>query len=452
MKRKFIRIAALALAVITLALPVLSCSPATKPAVKLGNNSISVGMYSLMASILKGSLAYGNSAVNGAAFWDTVVNKESGQTNEGLYNEVLLETAKLDLYKLAMFDERGLELPDSAIAEIDEEIEFWIDYDGEGSKNKFNEILAQYGANTDILRDYMIMAAKLEYLVAYLYGGGEKISDGVKQEYLDESYVRIKQIFFPYYEYLYETDAYGDDIYYVEGGKQICYDSENPEAMTADANEDGQTDRDANGDIIWYISDKSGEPHIAYDKENGVRRPKTDEKGNQLTEELNKAEKSEVWSRADAVLKETQAGNFNGFEALMLVYDESYGAEGDITEESIYLNNDVKYSALYSDGTVDKLAAEAAKLETGAIARVETDYGVHLIMRYENEEGAWDIDGYEGYFEDETGIIDFKSNLINSLFAAEVEKMKGKLGEVTLDSYAIADISIKNIGTNYDFY
>ena len=452
MKRKLIKITAAALAIIMLALPIASCSAVLKPAVSLGKNSISVGMYSLMASILKGSLAYGNSAVNGSAFWDTVINKENGQTNEEFYNEVLLESAKNNLYKLALFDEKGLTLPNETVKEIDEDIEFWIDYDGEGSRNKFNEILAQYGANVDILRDYMIMSAKIDQLVTYLYGNGAKIGDSAKQQYLDESYVRIKQIFFPYYEYLYEVDDFGDEIYYYDGGNKICYDKDNPEATVIDSDGDGKSDVDKNGDIIWYIDDDKGDPHISYDKVNGERKPRVDEKGNQLTEEFNKAEQSEIWNRADSVLKLTQEENFSGFEALMLVYDESYGDDSGDTDLSIYLNRDINYSSTSGDDTVNKLTAAAAELSVGEITRVETDYGVHIIMRYENEDGAWDIEENAGYFEDETGIADFDTLLINYLFSAEIERVKERLGDVAVDTEAIAGVSIKNIGINYDFY
>lgn len=453
MIRKIIKITAAVLALLMIACPLAACSTANKTAVSLGDNKVSVGMYSLMASILKGSLAYGNPSANTAAFWDTVVNKDSGQTNEGLYNGVLLETVKNNLYKLAIFDELGLTLPEATVAEIDEKLAFWVDYDGEGSKNNFNEELSKYGANYDILRDYMIMAAKIEYVVEYLYGGGEKISDGVKQQYLDESYVRFKQILLPYFEYVYETDENGDDIYYTEDGK-ICYDPDNKDATTVDSDGDGKSNRDKNGDIIWYIDDEKGNPHICYDKENGKRKNLLDDNGKEVTREYNSAEKSEVWNNADKIYKETQTGNFNGFEALMLVYDENYGntAETDITGESIYLNKDIEYKPLYPDGVVDKLAKTAAGIAVGEIARIETDYGVHIIMRYELEDNAWENKSYSGYFEDETGISDFTALLINSLFYDEVQRTKDRLGEVKVDAAAVADVSIKTVGINYDFY
>ena len=453
MKKRFVKITAATLAILMLATCAVSCSGATKPAMTLGKNSISAGMYSLMASILKGSLAYGNSSINTATFWETVVNRENGQTNEEFYNELLFESAKNNLYKLAIFDERGLTLPQSVINEIDERLAFFVDYDGEGSKNSFNALLAQYGANYDILRDYMIMAAKIEYVVSDLYGNGAKISDTVKQEYLDENYVAFKQILFPYFEYVYETDENGDEIYYVdEESSSISYDPYNKNATTVDSDGDGKSDRDKNGDVIWYTDDEQGNAHICYDKENGVRRIMRDSNGYEVTREYSAAKKSEVWNEAQKVFGSTQEGNFNGFESLMLIYDGNYGvADGeDVTEGRIYINTEASYAA--SDEVVSKLGGEAEKLEVGGISIYESDYGVHIIMRYETEEKAWETEGYEGYFDGETGVSDFTTLIINSLFLIEVEKMKEKLGEVSVDSAAISDVSIRNVGINYNFY
>ncbi len=445
MKRKFIKFAALTLAVITVMLSLVSCSGANRPAVSLGDNSISVGMYSLMTSIFKGTLAYGNSSINSDSYWNTVVNSD-GETQETVCNRLVLEMAKENLYKLALFDEKGLELPQSVIDEIDEELDFWIDYDADGSMNNFNSILAEYGANYDILREYMIMAAKIEYLGKHMYGDGSQISGDVKQKYLEENYVCFKQILLPYYRYVYETDENGDEIYYTEEGK-ISYDSKKGEL--ADSDGDGKANRDKNGDIIYYAEDDKGNIRICYDKLNGTRKYKYDESGNEVTEEFNDSEKSEVWNRAQKVFSEIQAGNFSGFEVLIATYDDNYGDEG---AQRVYLNTGVEYSTVYSDGVVDELADAASELEVGEAAKLETDYGIHIIMRYSFEDAPWENEDYKGYFEDDTGVLDFDNNLIKSLFMAEIEKIKDRVGEITVDTEAIAEVSIKNIGINYNFY
>ena len=446
MKNKFIRIASLVLVLVFCTFSFASCSAANKAALTLGKNSISVGMYSLMASIFKGTLAYGNANIEKDSYWETVVNAD-GETYEDICNQSLLEMAKSNLYKLALFDEKGLTLPDSVIAEIDEDLEFWVDYDADGSKNNFNAMLSEYGANYDILRDYMIMAAKIDYLGQYLYGGGEKISSGVKQEYLESNYVALKQILLPYYEYVYETDKNGDDIYYTSDGN-ICYDPYKGEPMYSDGSD--KADKDANGDVIYY-TEIDGKVRISYDTVNGTRRHKVDSKGNYVTKSYDSAQKSKVWQEAQYVFSKVENGNFNGFEALMLVYDDNFTNESGI-EEMIYLNIEVDYEAIYADGVIDSLLEKTKTLAVGEAAFIETEYGAHIIMRYELEDAAWEKAENSGYFTDSTKVFDFNSNLINKLFTQEMEKIAAKVGDVSVDKAAIADINVRKSAINYNFY
>lgn len=446
MKNKFIRIIAFALVLTFAALSFSSCSAANKPALTLGKNSISVGMYSLMASIFKGTLAYGNANIEKDSYWETIVN-EDGDTYEKICNQSLLEMAKSNLYKLALFDEKGMTLPQSRIDKIDEDLEFWVDYDADGSKNNFNSMLGAYGANYDILREYMIMAAKIEYLGEQLYDGGKKISDGVKQEYLESNYVAFKQILMPYYEYVYETDKNGDDIYYTDKGN-ICYDPDKGEPMYSDGSD--KADKDKNGDVIYY-HEVDGKIRICYDTVNGNRRHKIDSKGNYVTKAFDSAQKSKVWQDAQSVFAKVENGNFNGFEALMLVYDDNFTNEEGI-DEMLYLNTEVDYKSIYSDGTIDSLLEKAEPLKIGESAIIETEFGVHIIMKYELEDKAWENEKYSGYFTDSTKVFDFNSNLINYLFAKEMEKIAEKVGEVSVNKESIADINVRKSAINYNFY
>ena len=446
MKNKFIRITALALVLVFSALSFVSCSAANKPALTLGKNSISVGMYSLMASIFKGTLAYGNANIEKDSYWETIVN-DDGETYEDICNQSLLEVAKSNLYKLALFDEKGLTLPESIIAEIDKDLEFWVDYDADGSKNNFNSMLSEYGANYDILRDYMIMAAKIDYLGQYLYDGGKKISNGVKQEYLNENYVAFKQILMPYYEYVYETDKNGDEIYYSENGS-ICYDPKKGEPMYSDGSD--KADKDKNGDVIYY-HEVDGKIRICYDTVNGNRRHKVDSKGNYVTKPFDSAEKSKVWKEGQNVFAKVENGNFNGFEALMLVYDDNFTNESGI-DSMIYLNTEVDYKSIYSDGVIESLLDKTENLDIGEAALLETEYGVHIIMKYELEENAWENEKYSGYFTDSTKVFDFNSNLINKLFTKEMEKIAEKMGEVDVNKESIANINVRKSAINYNFY
>ena len=454
MKNKAVKIIAAVLALLMLAIPTVfctSCSEAEQKLLTLGNNKISHGVYSLMTSVFKGSLAASmGSSVSKDSFWDTVVSTDPLKTQEEMYNELMLEMAKDTLYKLALFDEKGLTLPQSVIDAIDEEIAFWIDYDGEGSKNNFNAILGNFGANVDILREYMIMSAKVEYLVSYLYGGGEKVSDAVRKNYLEEKYVSLKQIMIPYYCYVYVTDTNGDDVYYTEDGK-IAYDVE--EGIPLDPDGDGKSNRDKNGDIIYY-KDVNGKPHIAYDDKVGTRKFMLDSKGNPVTRDYTSAEKSAAWERAQSVYSKMdgKSGNFHEFESLMLIYDESYSAEEDESGGRMYLNTEVNYSNLYGDDTISKIIESVSGIGVGEVALYESEYGMHIIMRYGIEDRAWDNDKYVGYFVDETGYMDFEAKLVNYLFSLEVERAKKTYGAVEVNKEALGKISIRKIGINYDFY
>ena len=73
-------------------------------------------------------------------------------------------------------------------------------------------------------------------------------------------------------------------------------------------------------------------------------------------------------------------------------------------------------------------------------------------MKYELEDKAWENEKYSGYFTDSTKVFDFNSNLINYLFAKEMEKIAEKVGEVSVNKESIADINVRKSAINYNFY
>jgi hypothetical protein len=71
-----------------------------------------------------------------------------------------------------------------------------IDNDANGSKTAFNAILAEYGANYEILREAYIIEAKIAYLREELFGkNGSKIGANIIDDYYKENYVRFQHIF-----------------------------------------------------------------------------------------------------------------------------------------------------------------------------------------------------------------------------------------------------------------
>ena len=147
------RIIALLLACLCIALSFGGCSSKSKPLLTLDDNEISVNLFQLYLSRMKGTLCttnYFGSSAKKDAFWDTIVDAYDKSTYNTFYTDMVLDTAKSYIAALALFDEMGLELPDSYIDEIDTQMEALVDNVAEGSKTTLNTILAEYGAKIAI--------------------------------------------------------------------------------------------------------------------------------------------------------------------------------------------------------------------------------------------------------------------------------------------------------------
>jgi len=286
MKNKFIKVMSLTLALIMCLGVLCSCSTNSKAYAKSeGGNKISLAMYSLVTSLMKGNDAYyivqKYGSYNSPTYWGTVVDSETQMTMKEYYEYLIELKIKNYLAALDLFDELGLSLTDEEIAAIDAEMAEFVDIDGDGSKKELNKLLANYGANYKTLREYKIMNAKINKLSAHLYGtGGSKVSDEIKQQYLKDNYVAFKMIMLPTFDYKYNEDKFGNSIYYEKGsdgkivtekseidGKtysKIAYDS--VKGFEFDLDSDGKIDIDNLGYKVYYTYDNMS---IAYDKENG---------------------------------------------------------------------------------------------------------------------------------------------------------------------------------------
>ena len=205
MKKRMIRVMACIIAIcLTIPLCLTGCSGRGKTLMSLDGHDLSVNIYQLMLTQQKGNMAYSihsqYGSYNSEKFWGMTIDKETQKTNEQYYNELVLERAKnylcaMKLYDVLDAEKSDFELPDSYVKSIDSAIKNMIDVDAGGSKTKLNSILSEYGINTSMLREFLIMDAKAIYVVDYLYGvDGSKIGDGVKEQFYEENYVSCKQI------------------------------------------------------------------------------------------------------------------------------------------------------------------------------------------------------------------------------------------------------------------
>ena len=433
--KKSTRILALMFALVMLLSCLASCGGKAKPLLTLGENSLSVNTYRLMLSIRKGEMAFaisqGYGSANSEKFWGTVIDGSSSTYND-YYTAEVFGKAKSYLSALALFDELSLTLPTSYVKAVDQEMAALVEEDGEGSKAKLSAILAEFGANYDILREYKLMIKKIEWLILSLYGeNASKVSATLKESYLKENYVAFKQILLSNFYYLFETDENGDEIYY-NGDGSIAYDTV------------GGTAVPVGNRFVYYTEDG----HIAYDKENGKRKPIVDEKGNQLTEVYTQDEMLDRLNLALTLRDAAEGASASTFESLRLTYSDEDLGQGHDSEALSYLGTSVSYASISSSwSTLDTLAQKLSEMDIGEMAIVQTEAGIHLLRKYPTETGAYADERYSQWFTDSLyRIYDFNSNLINDLLTARLANYDSAIG---VNTDLLRGLSLKTSPSNF---
>ncbi len=401
-----------------------------EPLVYSNDNSVGISYYELMLSRMRGTLARSGYDVEDPNFWSTDSGID-GKTYEEYYNDMIFENCKTAVAALEIFDELGLSLPSSYVASIEEEIDFFVSYDGDESEDKLNDIIAPYGVNIDSLREAYLIEAKVSYLKAHIYGAdGSLIGDAVKDEYYRDNYHRFKQILIQNFYYEYEKDDFGNEIYYNPENGKIVYDKKNGEPRFDEKNN--------------YIVDKFNSPiyydaegRILYDKENGTRSITKDENGEVITHYYAPDIMQERYDEAVADIDKLEAGDTYAFEELMEKYND--------TSSEIYVNgyyvSDIEKSG-YQDYMM-KILDKLNEMETGQIEMVETDYGYHFVMKYELDDGAYADDIHKDWFES------FNATLVEKMF---LERCKSKADKVNVnDELHLSTRSISEIGTNFNY-
>ena len=405
-----------------------------KTLLSIGDTTLSVNTYQLLLSRMKGTLARYQYDVESDDFWNTLVDMEHSTYDE-YFRQTILENAKTYVIGAYLFDQvHKLSLSQDTIASIDAELAEYVDYDGDGSKVAFNQILAEYGVNYDILRETYIMEAKIDALKLYLYGEkASKIADTVKEQYYQDNYVCFKQIFLASYYYVCQTDENGDNIYYTTnslGSQIICYDKENGTTKT---DKNGNVIKDKQGYEVYYTEDGK----IAYDKETGSTAFKFDKDGEPIVVDYTKEELVKIKQEAKDILAQLSPSDYDGFEIQM----EKRGEDEDAQkyENGYYLHKDA--SSYTSYPYLESIVKKLADMEVGQTALVESDYGYHVIMKYPTEEGAYKEEENADWFEN------FEEGLIDSMFASLCEEYSDqvKIDQAVLDTVP----SMKQIGVNF---
>lgn len=418
------------LLLLSLCLLFSGCAAHGKTMMKAGKTEISVNVFSLYLSRMKGDLGRAGLSVNDESFWASYVSTDN-TTYAKYYTDQVLEGLRRIAAALILYEEEGLSLSKDDKENIDAYIEQIIKDSGDGSKTKVNSLLAAYGANLTTLRDAAEIEAKIAQLKTYLYGtNGSLISDTAKEEFYRATYYRGYQMLIANTYYDHDKDADNQTIYYVPNDKgtpsaKIAYDAENGKPCG---------EKDANGDEI-YTTDGSADGIVAYDKVNGVAKFKYDSKGEKIVKSYTESEMKLRLELANKIAEECK-----GNEELFRKYADAYSDNSDFTEN--YAPNGMYFSseAYTTDGIFSTFATELAKLEPGEIVLLESDSGYYLLQRTTPDTAAWQNETNKSWFSTFTELV------IEYMLQ---ERTKDYLEKVTVKEELSGSTDITKVEPNY---
>lgn len=447
MKKTFIRIAAALIVLLMLVLPFSSCVGGKDLLTLKADGKtylISVNLYELMLSATKGNLDAYNYTIEGlrpsqAAFWE-IMDTYDGTTMEtadAFYRKKVLDDCKSYLLSLYLFDKYELKLSESAKQEIEDLMSELVKTDGEGSKTKLNSVLANYGVNYKMLKEYYTIKAKFKAVQNHIYS---TTGPNIKNQYLNEHYVHFYQLFLANYTYVYETDKNGDVIYYNTATNQILY--KETEYTHSDAS--GKVETDSKGNIIYYTD--ISRTHISYDTVNGQPSYKIDKDGESyVTKPMTDEELDQLVERANDLLQGLQGVSKDAFVAKANA--ESDDKQAAIYTDGYYLQKGMDYAAsgqdyMYLDTIVEKLSS--ADVKVGDVIMIPSPSGYHILMKCAPTESAYDLEANKVWFSG------FSTLLTGDLFADYTEPYRAQIA-LNQKVYAKAP-GMKEVAVNYFYY
>ncbi len=426
---------ALSLCLLLCALGLTACSDKGPVLMELDGLELTANQYQFFLSRAKGYMYYTGYNVDSADFWNMIIDDQNN-TYDNFYRNAVLEDARRYLAAQAIFEERGLVLPQSYLDRIDNDLEEYLR--DAGSKSALNTRLSAYGVNMDILREIYVIEAKYEYLQEVVYGkDGELLSADARAAYLNEHAVSFKQVLIRAFDYVYETDLNGDEIYYLPSENNakvnnIAYDAV---AGVPRLDESGKTIVDKNGDTVYYLADGS----IAYDTEKGVRSMVYNENGELVTKNYSTEELAEHKAIAEEILATVSKGDYAAFESLLSEYE--------IDDEDVFVT-DSQYCFLYTTGDnsydyLNDIADALAGIEQGELAVISSEYGYNVVMKYPMPSDVITNEDYKDWFSDLTTRIIAKQ--FHTMCKPYMEKVTGN------DEVFATLPSMKEIATNISY-
>lgn len=418
------------LLLLSLCLVLSGCAAHGKTMMTAGKTDISVNVFALYLSRMKGDLGRAGLSVNDDSFWSSYISTDN-TTYAQYYTNQVLEGLRQIAAALILYEEEGLSLSKEDKENIDLWIEQIIKDSGDGSKTKVNSLLSAYGANLTTLRDAAEIEAKVAQLKTHLYGeNGSLIADTAKEEFYRATYFRGYQMLIANTYYDRDTDALGQTVYYVPNDKgtasaKIAYDTENGTPCG---------EKDKNGDEIYTKDGKVGGA-VAYDTENGVVNYRYDSKGERIVKKYTDEQMQERKEYAEIIMEKCR-----GNEELFAQYIKQGSDNSEFTEK--YAPNGMYFSseAYTTDGIFSNFATELAKLEIGEMTLLESDSGYYLLQRATLDSVAWQNGENSSWFSTFTELV------IEYMLQ---QRTKDYLSQVTLKDDLANSMDITKVEPNY---
>ena len=138
-----------------------------------------------------------------------------------------------------------------------------------------------------------------------------------------------------------------------------------------------------------------------------------------------------------AILAQTKKNDILGFDVLVAKYNQ----DPDVEEypNGFYVEKNANYR---SPEVIEKVFS----MDIGTIDWVQTDYGVHILMRCPLEDGAYASDEYKNIFiSNSTGTYTFMDTLKANLMTEYLEPYKSK---IKVNEKLLATVDIKRAKVN----
>lgn len=407
-----------------------ACGAKEKTLLTMEDETLSINTYQFLLSRMKGTLASYGYNVDDPKFWNTIISSDGTTYNDYFCSNVLDQASKYVIAEY-LFEKKGLELTDEREKIVDDLMAAQVKK--AGSKNALNSELKGYGINYDMLRNIYLTETRIDMLKDKMYGDrGELIDKETKDKYINDNYVAFGQLLVAGYYYVIDTDNFGDYVYYTdEKHTAIAYDKENGHTKKDEYNFD---EKDILGGTVYY----NDEGKIAYDKKNGILGYAMKD-GEKVIEYYDDEKLSELY--ADAIkYAENANGSIDDFKELADIYG-SGETDGDI----MYLFSSPGYYASQYNSLeyLDKITKELETMSVGECKVVKSDFGYHVICKYEIEDGVYDSEAQKDVFSD------FYDGLVSYLFDAECAKYAN---QVKIDEGALSEApDMLTVGTNTSY-